>query len=1073
MKWVRLLGFLLFGLFLCVAAFTIFLETSAGARFAKDFFLSALSRSGVKIEIKSIGGQLPEEMDLQGVTITGIDNQTISIETLHLELSLLRLLKKEVAFKSLIASGIQIKPVLGEKASAPSSILPLPVRIKVNSFKLDRIESLPGVVLTGKLRAKKKVKLTLNSKSDLHGPLNLDLSIKGFFNNWSGSFQGDFTPNTLEIPEPYKEWVKDPWNFHGEIERTEGGLYKLQKIVASGRFLNLKGTADLDAKGQLIEGRLQMLNPASQFFATADFHPAVDGIRIQGQWRAPPLSWQGKWDGKLMGKTFIGETTASGLWIQERFAAKSNLTYRFGDSLLFEQILLESPLGTASGNLTLRSDILWVGKVTFNGLNLSATKIDHLTGIADGQITLEAVDLIQVAHLKAFGKEVLFEKAYAKEALLYADLKDDGTSQFHASVKDGQWKELLIENGEVDFGEKGPFQISLDGTLKDPFYLTATGEMKKGEIQLSALKGSILKHPVTLTSPTSFAWKVDSWNLRPLALSVGAGTMLASGSSEVGFTLNMTQMPLDLLSLNSLHLNVLGTVDGNAFLSESNGHTTAHWKASVHQLQIGDRLQSAEGKLSGSLANERLTTQVTLQNGNVPLLKLEATIPMHMTLWPFKTFFPLNKSIDGALVMDGHIEDVLDFFDLESHRFTGHWKCDLRLRNTFGAPRLEGECTIADGTYENYLTGTSLKALQATISAGQDHLRLHHFSAQDEATSGSLTGSGSLRLNLKERFPFQLDLDFKQLNVAQIDLVSATAEGHVSIHGNLDGADAVGKVEILQADFSIPEELPSRLPILQVVYKNGAQKQEKQPKSVPYPLRLNLGVSAPKNIFINGRGLKSEWKGDFHIGGTYTSIAAKGMLEILGGEFVFSGRSFTLTEGALVFSGKEYEMPTINLAGHMAERGISITARLKGPLNQPELTFQSLPPLPFGSILSYILFGKDISEIDGFQAIQLASSISSIGGQSPDVLENIRKSLGIDRLRVVSTGNVDEGGDTVSIQVGKYVAKGVLVSFSQGADESSTNVSVEIDLKRGFVLQIETEQQEEQGKFTLKWNVNY
>ncbi|MBU6445966.1 MAG: hypothetical protein KGQ49_01035 [Verrucomicrobia bacterium] len=53
------------------------------------------------------------------------------------------------------------------------------------------------------------------------------------------------------------------------------------------------------------------------------------------------------------------------------------------------------------------------------------------------------------------------------------------------------------------------------------------------------------------------------------------------------------------------------------------------------------------------------------------------------------------------------------------------------------------------------------------------------------------------------------------------------------------------------------------------------------------------------------------------------------------------------------------------------------------------------------------------------------------------------------------------------------MSKGVLVSFSQGADESSTNISVEIELKNNFVFQIESDQRQEQGRFTLKWNLNY
>ncbi|HEY4255578.1 MAG TPA: hypothetical protein VGM34_04455, partial [Chlamydiales bacterium] len=555
MKWVRGLGFLLFGVFLCVAALTIFLETAAGARFAKDFFLQSLSQSGIHVEIESLGGQLPEEMDLKGVKITGIDNQIISIETLHLELSLLRLLKKEIAIKRLVASGIRLEPALNTKQSSPSSVLPLPCRLKVLSFQLDRIEQLPNVTLSGKLNVKKRVKLELNAQTNQYGPLNLNLSIAGTFSSWAGSFQGDFSPDISSLQKPYQEWMESPWHFEGNIEKTAAGMYKLQKIGAIGRFLNLKGAADFDQKGQLIEGRFQALNPKSQFFATTELQASVEGINLHSQWRLPSFPIEGQIDGKVKDKTFFGKTAASGTWMKERFAAKSNLTYRLGESFQFEQIVLNSPLGDANGDLVLRSDHFWVGKIFFSSLNLSALRLPELTGFSNGQATFEVAQEnsqpVQVAHLNALSKEVVWEKTYAKEVVFYADLKDNGTSHFHVGLKDAQWKELLIGNGEIDFGESGPFQFTADGTLRDPFYLIANGSFQQGELKLDHLKGSFLTRPVELTAPTSFAWSASSWNLDPTALSLGTGTLLARGSSKEGVSLNMTQLPLDLLSLNS------------------------------------------------------------------------------------------------------------------------------------------------------------------------------------------------------------------------------------------------------------------------------------------------------------------------------------------------------------------------------------------------------------------------------------------------------------------------------------------------------------------------------------------
>jgi autotransporter translocation and assembly factor TamB len=125
------------------------------------------------------------------------------------------------------------------------------------------------------------------------------------------------------------------------------------------------------------------------------------------------------------------------------------------------------------------------------------------------------------------------------------------------------------------------------------------------------------------------------------------------------------------------------------------------------------------------------------------------------------------------------------------------------------------------------------------------------------------------------------------------------------------------------------------------------------------------------------------------------------------------------------------------------------------------------------SIFSYLLFGQDLSEVSGSQALQLASTVATFAGEGPDILELTRKSLGIDRLQIVMTPTGTAGEETLSLQVGKIVFPGFLVIIKQGADDSSPNIAIEVDLTHGFTFEAESEQQPAQGKFSLQWNLNY
>ena len=174
-----------------------------------------------------------------------------------------------------------------------------------------------------------------------------------------------------------------------------------------------------------------------------------------------------------------------------------------------------------------------------------------------------------------------------------------------------------------------------------------------------------------------------------------------------------------------------------------------------------------------------------------------------------------------------------------------------------------------------------------------------------------------------------------------------------------------------------------------------------------------------------------------------------------------------MLQGDLSFSDKPGQEAYLAITGQLRLPSATIIANLQGPLTSPRLTFQSIPQLPTSSILSLILFNKEISEISPLQALQLAQVVMSLSGNGgPDVLGAIRKSIGVDKLNISGK----DGSDEIALQIGWCISHGITVSLSQSA--TSSDITIEVDLKNGFLFEAETQNQEE-GKFSLKWNHNY
>jgi hypothetical protein len=1147
---------------------------------ARLFLVKTLNESGFDVKIEKIEGSLPQFIRIEGISIQGkgID---VSVRILEARLSLIRLLKKEIAFTSLNAEGIAWKtaspPKAGQETStlvstlAPRAIaLPkLPVAIYVEQFQAKDVAVAPSILadFEGRLRLSKRksfihirgkrqgfpessarlfaivkedgltqIRTNLKTptlalffpvlpekKGEMDADLKLELVATGplssFFkegpNPVRGKISGTIIPRSLALPVPIKEWVERTWKIN--IGFVKDQTLELSKISAKTDLFSIKGKSSFDSSFHFSEGDLQLVSEqlfsslpftsSGRFLAQAKLKKEAEALKIEGVWKVPSLTVDGyraeqvKGGGSAVwqkdGLTGAFQTQAT--FLSAPWEGKTAFSWKPKGSVFLTEMGLKAPYLTGKGNLELRSDFLLEGKTEIEIENLQSLKIPGIDLFGSLKIRGEWKPIVdpetslQGLYLDLSASDVYWGSFYAHKAFLYSDLIDP----FHTlygnidlSLEQTRWGHLQFASVVFETAAKTgirPFSLSAEGKWKHPLDFRMDGSWSLENNDFNALirtwSGSYSSHPFAMKESVNLEISPSLFRLKNLGFSLGNAEIAAfidrqNENTEAG--LKLVHVPLDFLSITPLDFPIAGQINLEANLQEKNNRLKGDLKATIEkiereetQLPENEKL-NATGAFIGSFDRNRLELKGNLQARDTPLLDIDLSLPIHLSIWPFQAELLYYMNAKGHVGLKGRIEDFLDFFDLGSHRLEGDCQCDIRFSNTLNRPNLSGFCSFKNGFYQNYYSGTELKDITADWQAEKDTLYLRSLTAQDAPGKGSFTAQGQIAVRPEDLFPFRFDVEFSHLNFVQIDLVTAEANGKIHIEGNRTSAVAKGSIDVVNSELTIPDHIARTLPDLQVTYKNATHPVAPPDAIVykPYPLFLDLHVATPEKIVIAGKGLHSQWMGDFDIGGTYSSITAKGNLELSTGEFVFAGRTFKLSEGSLSFSGKEHEMPYLNIAGSIDQKGVKVTARMKGPLNNPQITFQSVPPLPLSSIMSYLLFGQNIGEITGFQALQLATSIASLAGQGPDILESTRKALGVDRLRIIANPT-EEGGETIAIQVGTYVTEGVIVSFSQGAEDSSSNISIEVEIKDNFSFQAETQQQTEQGKFSLKWYVNY
>ncbi len=1118
----KFIAILVLVLFILAGAILMLLQTDFAKEYSEKMINDAVQKSGYQVSWDKIEGKFPYAIDLKNLSIES-DAFSLKVDTIETRLNLLGLLRNQLLFSDVKGSGI----VWQEKEGAATFGKGAPISVKVDHFLFTDVHVDEMVLnLEGSFRLGQKnrslyldvtairpefpnsnghfiVHLDKNGLIQLKGSLqtptltvlpveipfdaaaDIRFAMRGKKEHLIGKLFGTVTPKSLELG-PLNPYLENEWDVSSRISFDHEG-WKLTNIAATSGKNSLGGDIELLPKGDFQSAHLKI--KWDDFFAKAVLMPQENGtaVVLDANFAQYKLihNINAHTEFLYANQSLSGKGNGDFSFHEKPWRANGDFSWVFSGPVEFTRLQIEGSTVEAKGRLEIRPNQILAGETEFTIGNLHELN-DDIYGSANGKIDWLISQGKQVVTVDAEATGFYWKDLFAEKLLIDTSLIDPfETPQGRITIdsSDVKWHELFLDRIRFETllsGVEWPFTIGAFGKWSHPLVLNTSGlwNYKDSTLKVTcnSAEGSFYYHPITLQKPAKFSYGPDHFLVDGLDLAVSNARATFDAKrdfDDAAISLVLEHFPLDMLSLNPLDVKIEGEIDCSLSLQEKKGSVTGEILANVQHVEVASQEeempQSIKGSLQGDLKNERLNLTASI----LPLVKFDLSLPVQISLISPKWHLLFAEDVKGNLELRGKVEEILDFFDLGPHRIEGDILCELSLKNTLQNPKTHGKCSLENGYYENYITGTKLTSMKASAKADQDKLILETLSAKDNG--GSVEATGEIHLLVQDALPYHFDITITDFKVSQIDLVTAEANGKVRLEGDLLGGVAKGNIDIIESDLHIPEKLPRKFPNLTVVYRNPTKpmKGSEIDEKFPYPLTLDLSVRAPEKILIEGRGLTSEWKGDFHLGGTYTSIAAQGKLELIKGEFQFSNRHFKLTDGTLSFSGKEKEMPYLNLGAEITIKDTLISARIKGPLNNPQLTFQSNPPLPLSTIMSYLLFGQELAEINSFQALQLANSLASFAGAGPDVLEKTRKALGVDRLNIVTVpSGKDELEETIALQVGKYVAEGVLVSVTQTAEDASADINIEIDVGGGWIVQLESDQRQEQGKLTVKWTHN-
>lgn len=499
------------------------------------------------------------------------------------------------------------------------------------------------------------------------------------------------------------------------------------------------------------------------------------------------------------------------------------------------------------------------------------------------------------------------------------------------------------------------------------------------------------------------------------------------------------------------------TLDGR--FSGPGGPNAPHW------LQAEGSFGSVPAAAGAGAGNAHREGTVTLR---LPLRAAGGSLPLPDPAAP----------LEASLYWQGPIATLWQVLPLPDRYFSGQTLLDARVGGTLAAPKPAISAYIAGGRFEDVINGLLINGISLEAKSTNEK-GLHALLAANDGGSGNLAveasltgieGAGVPTLALRG----QLD-SFRPLHRDDLKL---SLSGIFSVNGPVDEPDVTADILVDHGELVLSSSLGGSVSTLDVENKKSrdgeeADRSDTTGTATAKGPALDLHIALPQQFFIHGMGLDSEWEGDLRISGRAAEPSLTGALRPIRGYLDILSRTFAFTGGDISFAGGMDVNPLINL--ELSHEGPDITGiiRVGGTAKKPKLTVDSKPPLPRDEVLAHVLFGKPVSELSRFEAIQLANSIRELtgtGGSSLDVMGGLRKKTGLDMLRLGGTetgsrrdtsGQSGEGNIVgkptqsqapaasaalPSLEAGKYINDSIYVGVEQGATGDSTAVRVEVEL---------------------------
>ena len=430
------------------------------------------------------------------------------------------------------------------------------------------------------------------------------------------------------------------------------------------------------------------------------------------------------------------------------------------------------------------------------------------------------------------------------------------------------------------------------------------------------------------------------------------------------------------------------------------------------------------------MAGDTITLDLATSNAQGLRANANLVLPAEASAAPFRVAVARQRPVRGRFFAEGEVRPLWELAVGGERALSGFVRTEGTISGDLAQPKATGQIALERGRFDDGGTGLSLRdaVLKATFT--EDAINVTEARGID-GHGGQASGQGRISLAPDGVSGFRLDL--RGFRLIDNETATATATGQATLNRGADGkVKLTGALTIDRADVAADPPIPSGVVAMDV-------REVNRPDDLPATLQrafkrgdgwaLDVTLKAPRRVFLRGRGLDLELSLDAHVGGATANSRLTGTARVVRGDYDFAGKRFTFDDRGVVFLASRPANIRLQLDAVREDPTLTVTVRIRGTAERPEITLASQPSLPNDEVLSKVLFERSASQLSPVEAAQLASALSSLaGGGGFDVIGNLKSFARLDRL---AFGGDESSG--VSVSGGKYLTDDLYLELTGGS----------------------------------------